>query len=413
MPVMKKLPGGIILLGFVSLLTDLSSEMIYPLLPVFLSSVIGAGPLALGVIEGIAESTASFFKVVSGIWTDRAGRRKPFIVFGYILSSIVRPLVAFAGSWPFVLAVRFSDRVGKGIRTSPRDAFLADIAPPGQRGTAFGFHRSMDHAGAVLGPLVAAALIGAGALSMRSVFLLAAIPAAFVMYILVFHLREPKIRAETSSSLDLHAHWKDLGCSYKLFLAAILVFTLGNSTDAFLILRMSRAGIPASWIALLWSAHHVVKMGSTYAGGRLCDNLGSRKLIICGWIVYASIYAAFSIVNTPHSLAAVFLLYGIYFGMTEPSEKSLVVELVPAHLRGSAFGYYHFIVGLGALPASLLFGFIWHVAGATAAFLTGAALALLGAVLLLAIPVPPELGKVAEIKGGLPQIPVGAADRRR
>ncbi len=381
---MMKLPKGIIILGLVSFFTDLSSEMIYPLLPVFLSNVLGATALALGLIEGIAESTASLFKVVSGIWTDKTSCRKPFLLTGYGISGTARPLIAVAAGWPFVLLMRFIDRVGKGLRTSPRDALVADITEPGQRGAAFGIHRSMDHAGAVVGPLVSAALIGIADLSLRQVFLLAAIPAAVVMYILAVKLQEPAIkRAQPPRPANFKSHWTDLGGSYKIFLAAVLMFTLGNSTDAFLILRMSHAGVPASWIAVLWSAHHIIKMVCTYAGGRLSDGLGARKLVVSGWIVYALIYIAFAMATTPASVVFVFLIYGVYFGMTEPSEKSLVVELVPAQLRGSAFGYYHFVAGLGALPASLIFGLIWHEFGVSAAFFTGAGLALAAALILL------------------------------
>lgn len=383
-PSMKPLPRGIIILGLVSFFTDLSSEMIYPLLPVFLSSVLGAGALALGVIEGIAESTASLFKVVSGIWTDRTQRRKPFIFVGYGVSGLVRPLIAFAPGWIFVLLMRFADRIGKGTRSSPRDALVADITDPGQRGAAYGLHRSLDHAGAVFGPLVAAALLGYFALSLRQVFFLSIIPAILVMYILAFHVKEPARKAASQVRPSMAgSHWKDLGGGFKLFLAAILLFTLGNSTDAFLILRMSNAGVSASHIAILWSAHHIIKMIFTYGGGHLSDRFGPRRLIVAGWIVYALIYAAFSIANTPIALIVIFLLYGIYFGLTEPSEKSLVVSLVPVNLRGTAFGYYHFIVGLGALPASLLFGLLWHTFSAEVAFLTGAGLALLAALLLI------------------------------
>lgn len=216
---MNRLPRGIFVLGVVSFLTDLSSDMIYPLLPVFLSGTLGAGALALGIIEGVAESTASFLKIVSGFWTDRVNRRRPFIVFGYGISGLVRPLIAFAATWPFVLMMRFGDRIGKGLRTAPRDALIADITEPGQRGKAYGFHRSMDHAGAVVGPLVAAGLMGAMALSIREVFLLAAIPAVLVILILIFFLKEPAVKgAQAPIPPRLQSHWKDLRASYKTFL---------------------------------------------------------------------------------------------------------------------------------------------------------------------------------------------------
>ena len=380
---MNKLPKGILVLGLVSFFTDISSEMIYPLLPVFLSSVLGAGALALGLIEGIAESTASFFKVLSGYSTDRTERRKPFIIAGYGISGLVRPLIAFAAGWPFVLAMRFLDRMGKGIRTAPRDALVADMTQQGQRGVAFGLHRAMDHAGAVAGPVVAAALLGFAALSIRNVFLLAAIPSVLVMAIILFFVKEsaPK-SAKTHAPLNIYSQWKDLGRSFKYFLAAMFLFTLGNSTDAFLILRLSNAGISASHIAMLWSAHNVIKMISTYTGGRLADGFGSRKLIISGWIFYALIYAAFAFIRTPNILIAIFLLYGVYFGLSEPAEKSLVADTVAPNLRGTAFGCYHFIVGLGALPASIVFGFLWQTVSAEAAFLTGAALAVAASTLM-------------------------------
>ena len=380
---MNKLPKGILVLGLVSFFTDISSEMIYPLLPLFLSSVLGAGALALGLIEGIAESTASFFKVLSGYSTDRTERRKPFIIAGYGISGLVRPLIAFAAGWPFVLVMRFLDRMGKGIRTAPRDALVADITQQGQRGVAFGLHRAMDHAGAVAGPLAAAALLGFAALSIRHVFLLAAIPSVLVMAIILFFVKEsaPK-SAKALAPLNIYSQWKDLGRSFKYFLAAMFLFTLGNSTDAFLILRLSNAGISASHIAILWSAHNVIKMISTYTGGRLADGFGSRKLIISGWIFYALIYAAFAFIRTPNVLIAIFLLYGVYFGLSEPAEKSLVADTVAPNLRGTAFGCYHFIVGLGALPASIVFGFLWQTVSAEAAFLTGAALAVAASTLM-------------------------------
>ncbi len=395
---MNKVPKGIIILGLVSFFTDLSSEMIYPLLPVFLSGVLGAGALALGLIEGIAESTAALTKVVSGFWTDKTRRRKPFIFGGYGISGLARPLIAFAAGWPFVLLMRFLDRMGKGIRTSPRDALVADITRAGKRGSAFGLHRAMDHAGAVAGPLVAAALLGFAALSLRQVFLLAAIPAVFVMAIIIFLVKEPP-SPKTSRSpapLNIFSHWEEMGDNFKYFLAALLLFTLGNSTDAFLILRLSNAGISASHIATLWAAHNGVKMVSTYAGGRLADVFGSKKLIVSSWGFYALVYAAFAFSKAPNLLIATFLLYGIYFGLSEPSEKSLVADIVPLNLRGSAFGYYHFVSGLGALPASLLFGFLWHAFSAEAAFLTGAALATLAAVLLQISGSRPDLKRLPD-----------------
>ncbi|MFB0507995.1 MAG: MFS transporter [Thermodesulfobacteriota bacterium] len=390
---MKLLPKTVIYLGFVSFFTDLSSEMIYPLLPIFLSSVLGAGTVALGVIEGTAESTAAFLKVLSGLWTDRLRHRKPLILPGYGLSGAVRPLIGLATAWPLVLVLRFMDRVGKGLRTSPRDALIADVTNPGQRGAAYGLHRAMDHAGAVVGPIVAAGLLSFESISLRHVFLLSAIPAAVVMVVLIAGVKEPRIPlARDSQPSGLVAHWSDLGREFKRLLLALLVFTLGNSTDAFLLLRLSGAGVPAAWVAVLWSLHHGVKMFSTYIGGRLSDRIGRRRMILSGWIVYAGIYFAFAVVDSPTMLIVVFVGYGIYFGLTEPSERAWVADLVPKHLRGTAFGYYHGVIGLGALPGSLLFGFLWHRFGVGTAFLSGAGLAMAASILLFLVRSEPATG---------------------
>lgn len=385
-----RLPRTVVALGFVSFFTDLSSEMIYPLLPVFLTSVLGAGAVALGIIEGLAESTAAFFKVASGVWTDRSRRRKPLIVEGYGLAGAARPLIGLAGSWPFVLAMRFLDRIGKGLRTSPRDALIADVTDARQTGMAYGFHRAMDHGGAVVGPLTAAGLLALEGVSMRHIFLLAAVPAAVVMVILWAWVREPDRRAaEFPPAPGLRTGWKDLGRNFRFLLLAILLFTLGNSTDAFLLLRLSDAGVPAAWIAVLWSLHHVVKMGATYLGGSLSDRVGRRRMILLGWGVYAAVYLGFALAASRSGLILVFLAYGIYFGLTEPAEKAWVVDLTPEALRGTAFGYYHGVIGFGALPASLLFGLLWHAWGASTAFLTGAALAAAAAAVLLLAVTPP------------------------
>lgn len=383
---MKRLSRTVIFLGLASFFTDMSSEMIYPLLPVFLSTVLGAGALALGVIEGVAESTASLLKVVSGIWTDRVRRRKPLIVAGYGLAGLVRPLIGLAAAWPWVLVMRFLDRVGKGLRTSPRDALIADVTEPDLRGRAYGVHRAMDHAGAVAGPLVAAGLLTFGSLSLRHVFLLSAIPAVIVMGILFFGIREPPAHAtEAPPPLNFKALWTGTGRHFKLLLLSLLVFTLGNSTDAFLLLRLKDAGISVTGIAVLWALHHVVKMAATYAGGHGSDRIGRCTMIILGWLVYAAVYLAFGLVHSPVWLIVIFLAYGIYFGLCEPAEKALIADLVPKDLRGTAFGYYHGTIGLAALPASLLFGLLWQQFGMATAFFTGAGLAALAAVMLMRV----------------------------
>ncbi len=354
--------------------------MIYPLLPVFLGAALGAGPAALGLIEGIAESTAALLKVVSGRLSDRARRRVPWVLAGYTLAGAARPLIGLAAAWPAVLGLRFADRVGKGLRTSPRDALLAEVTPPERRGEAFGFQRALDHAGAVLGPLVAAGLLLVPGMDMRHVFLLAALPAALVVIILLLAVREPHPRQSPTQTAPSNP--RRLGAPLRWVLTAVVVFTLGNSTDAFLLLRLADAGVTPAWVALLWSLLHVVKMTTAYLGGRLSDRLGRRPLVLAGWTWYAAVYLAFALVGQAAILIAVFLAYGVYFGLTEPAEKAWVAELAPAEMRGTAFGAYHGAVGLAALPASAAFGVLWHSFGAPAAFLTGAALAGIAAAML-------------------------------
>ena len=383
-----RLSATVLVLGVASFLTDLSSEMIFPLLPVFLTTVLAAGPRALGVIEGFAESTASLLKVASGIWTDRTRRRKPLVVLGYSLSGAVRPLIALATAWPVVLALRIGDRIGKGTRTSPRDALIADVTPLALRGRAYGLHRAFDHAGAVAGPLVAAALLQWGGLSIRQVFLLAAVPAALVILVLALGVREPAAPPPAPAAAAA-APAAGLGLPYRRLLLAIVVFTLGNSTDAFLLLRLGEAGLAPALVAAVWSALHVVKSGTTYLGGRLSDRVGRRPMVIAGWLVYAAVYLAFAVVADTAALVATFLVYGVHFGLTEPVEKAWVAEMAPATARGRAFGWYHGAIGFAALPASLLFGALWQAFGSATAFATGAALALVACALLLRVPSSP------------------------
>lgn len=388
------LPRTVVMLGVVSLFTDLSSEMIYPLLPVFLATVLGASALQIGFIEGVAEATASILKMVSGLWSDRVRHKKPLIVAGYSISGLFRPLIGIAVSWHMVLAIRFFDRVGKGLRSSPRDALIAEVTPVNSRGASYGFHRAMDHAGAVVGPLVASALLLIPGVELREVFLLAAVPAVITIAILVFGVKEspetsPK-SADTLASNGFHPKrdWQALGGDYRRMLAAVLLFSLGNSTDAFLLVRLSQAGVPTSWVAGLWSLHNVVKMTTTYYGGRLSDRIGRKKAILGGWLLFGVTYGAFAFFTTPGPLIATFLVYGAYFGLVEPSERALVADLAPAHLRGTAFGTFHFTVGVAALPASVLFGFLWQRFSPEAAFLTGGCLALLGGLILLRVHSP-------------------------
>jgi MFS family permease len=376
----QRLPRTVLALTAVSLLTDASSEMIYPLLPLFLSSVLGASATALGAIEGAAESVAALLKLGSGVWSDRTPRRKPLVVVGYVIASVVRPLIGIAqGAWQ-VGALRVSDRIGKGIRSSPRDALIADAVAPAQRGAAFGLHRAGDHLGAVLGPVIAFVLLQWIGVSLRTVFLLAAIPAALSVVVLIAGVREETRRKDVArDTLGREA----LGASFWKYLAVLLIFALGNASDAFLLLRASSLGVAAAHIPLLWAAHHVIKAVANARGGALSDRVGRRPLIIAGWAVYAIVYLAFAQASEAWHVWALFLGYGLYFGLTEGVEKAFVADLVPERLRGTAFGWFNFTLGLAAFPASLIFGVLWDTRGPVTAFGVAATLAAAASILLV------------------------------
>jgi MFS family permease len=378
-----KLGRNVLALSAVSFLTDVSSEMIYPLLPVFLTTVLGANASFIGAIEGAAETTAALLKLASGWWSDRVRKRKPLVVLGYGIATFMRPLVAIAQSAVQVLLIRVADRVGKGIRNAPRDALIAESVDPSIRGKAFGFHRAADHAGGVLGPLIAFAMLTYQWAPIRTVFWLAAIPGVLSFIVLVVFVREVErvhdspVAASPDLSLPLGARfWRVLG--------VIFVFTLGNSTDAFLLLRANQLGVAVALAPILWAALHVVKSLSSTPGGALSDRIGRRPTLIMGW---ALVYFGFARATTAWQAWALFAVYGVFFGLTEGAERALMADLVIPERRGTAFGWYNLAIGLGALPASLLFGWVWDRAGAPTAFLMGASLALAAAVgMLLVVP---------------------------
>lgn len=381
----KKLSGSVWALSFVSLFTDTSSEMIMPNLGKFISTYLGAGPVVLGIIEGIAETTAALLRIFSGVWADRAQKRKPIVVVGYTFSNFFRPLIGLATTWPFVLFCRFADRVGKGLRSSPRDAIIADVTDPSMRGQAFGLNRSLDHAGAILGPLLAAGLIALG-FQLGTVFLLSAIPGAIAVLILIFGVKEEKREIQRESDTkgrnkltrfanSLVSDFRKISGNFKVFLVSLLFFTLGNSTDLFLLARLNELGVDKVWNGVIWASFHVVKMVTTYIGGKVSDKIGRKPMIFSGWVVYAAIYLLFALVQSPSLLVAIFFVYGIYYGFTEPAEKALVADLVPQNLRGTAFGYYNGVIGIAALPASILFGYLTQTFSPFVAFTVGACFA--------------------------------------
>lgn len=374
--------SGVWTLGWISFLSDVASDMIFPLLPDFLTRTLHAGPAALGLVEGVAEATASLTKALSGWWSDRARRRKPLVVAGYSIAAVARPLIGLASTWTQVLVIRFADRVGKGIRTSPRDALLADMVPAGQRGRAFGLQRAMDNAGAVAGPLLAAFLLRFVFENERSVFLFAAIPGMLAVALLLLKVRDvPRHPAAPPSPAGSGAA---LPARFWAALLVFALFALASSTDAFLILKAADAGIPAWQIPLLWAAFHAVKAAFGVPGGALADRLGHVWTILAGWAVYAAAYVGFAFASTPARIWPLFGFYALFYALTEGAERALVADLVPAASRGRAFGAFHACVGLAALPASVLFGIFWKSLGPKAAFLIGAALAFVAAAGLLA-----------------------------
>jgi MFS family permease len=378
--------GNVLWLSVASFLNDASSEMIYPLLPLFLTGTLGAGAAFLGVIEGAAESASSLLKLASGWLADRTGRRKPLTVLGYSTAALARPLIALVTAAWQVLAIRLLDRVGKGLRTAPRDALLAESIPEAHRGAAFGLHRAADHSGAVAGPLLASGLLLALDGDMRTVFGLALIPGLLTVAVVAWKVRETAPAARPAGVAAPPApplpKLRELGPVLPRYLGVLVLFTLGNASDAFLLLRAAQAGVPVALIPLLWGALHVSKAVFSVWGGRWSDRVGARRAIIAGWMVYAGVYAGFAVVNAAWQVWALFLVYGLFFGLTEGPEKALVARLAPAGLRGSAFGAYHAAIGLAALPASIVFGLVWQAFGAEEAFAMGAILALAAALLL-------------------------------
>lgn len=341
----------------------------------------------VGLIEGVAESTASLLKIASGWWSDRVRKRKPLMIAGYGLSALTRPLIALAATGAHVFAARFIDRIGKGIRSSPRDALLAASVPPDQRGAAFGVQRMMDNAGAVLGPLLAWLMLRWFTDDYRVLFWIAVIPMIGAMIALIFGAKERPLISP--SIIPLAAVVFNVTPAFKSYLGAVLLFTLGNSSDAFLLLRAQAAGVPVSSLPLLWMALHMVKSASSYPAGVLSDRVGRRGLIIGGWCVYALVYLGFGFASQPWHIWALFLAYGIFFGMTESAERALVADFYDDTQRGRAFGAFNFITGIGALPASLLMGSIWTTYGPAGAFSMGAAFAMMAALWLrLGVPEP-------------------------
>jgi MFS family permease len=385
-PAHRPLHRNVKLLGAASFFNDVASEMIAPLLPVFLLSI-GASKSAIGWIEGVADAVASLLKLFAGAWSDRMSQRKGLISFGYAIPALVRPLIGLTTAWWQVFLIRTTDRVGKGIRTSARDALIADSTPADQRGYAFGFHRAMDHLGAAVGPVLAFLFLWLLPDSMRLLFMLTIIPGIIVTLLVYFGLQEqPRTVAEKE---PFRFQMKAMGKHFWWYLASVAIFTLGASSDMFLLVRLKELGLEQEkWILVIWCVFHLMKSYGNLLVGRLTDRVSPKLLLIVGWLFYAAIYVSMAFVSSLGLAIALFLAYSIFYALTEPPEKALVVALVPAELRGQAFGWFHFVTGIMLLPASVLFGYCYELYGAVLAFTLGAGLALMATLLLLFVPLP-------------------------
>jgi len=378
---------NVFFLGIVSLLTDVSSEMIFTLVPLFLRNVLRAPFTVIGLIGGLSESVDAIFRIFSGWISDRIGKRKSLAVLGYSISTIAKPFMYLASTWGAVLGVRFSDRVGKGIRTSPRDALVADSVSARERGKGFGLHRAMDTLGAVIGLAIAAVIIylvqgGGLKLTLETyqwLVLVGVIPAVLAVLVLLILVREPR-RKPSPSDINSQVSFKRAGgfdTRFKVFLAIMALFTLGNSSDFFVILRAQNLEAPLIYVVLMLVLFNATYAVTSLPAGMLSDKLGRRRVITLGWFIYALVYLGFAIASSLWQVWLLFACYGIYYGIVEGVARAFVADLVTEEKRGTAYGLYHGVVGLTLLPASLIAGWMWETINPAAPFYFGAALAFL------------------------------------
>ncbi len=390
------LSPNVFFLGLVSLLTDISSEMIFTLVPLFLSNILGAATTVIGFIGGLSDSADAFIRIMSGWLSDRFGRRKPLTVLGYGLSTLAKPLMYIAGSWGAVLGIRFADRMGKGIRNAPRDALLADSVSTSERGRAFGLQRAMDTSGAAIGLILAAVIIyqvQGGKLGLelgayRWLVVAGVIPAVLGVLVLMFLVKEGKKKNTSGGSAGAKEGLpkpSPFDARFKIFLAVMAVFTLGNSSDFFVILRAQNLDAPLVQVTLMLVLFNITYAAVSWPFGRLSDKLGRRRIIAIGWGIYALVYLGFALASSLWQVWLLFAAYGIYYGIVEGVARAFVADLVPAQRRGTAYGYYHGVVGIALLPASLIAGWLWDAVNPAAPFYFGAGLAFLAMLGIMAL----------------------------
>lgn len=370
-----KLPRNVKALGFVSFFNDIASEMINPLLPIFLTNVLKAGTVALGVIEGVAEATNSFLKLFSGIISDKLKKKKTLIFSGYLIASFSRPLIGITNSWKEVLFLKFFDRFGKGIRTSPRDALISLSVDKNETGKAFGFQRAMDHLGALIGPVIAFLLLNF--FDLREIFLISILPGIITLYILIHFVKEKPAGERKTFSLK-----GKLPKKFYFLIFIFFLFNLGNSSDAFLILKAKEEGVKILFLPILWSLFHFIKSIFSIPAGILSDRVGRKKVIMVGWLIYSITYFLFAFAKSFYLFIFLFLFYGLYFAFSEGNERALIGDLTKEELRGSAYGIYHFAQGISLFLSSFIFGILWNYFGSQIPFLFGSFISFFSFILL-------------------------------
>jgi MFS family permease len=377
------LPRTVIVLGLVSFLNDLASEMVTPFIPILIATVLGAGPVILGLVEGVADAAASFLKLWAGRYSDlNGGRRKPLTVFGYALSNLARPLLGLVSSWGALLLLRSIDRAGKGIRSAPRDALLADATRREMHGHAYGFQRALDNAGAMGGSLLAVVALSWAGMRVSEVILWSAVPGVLVLLLLIFGVREPLHAQVRQARLYVPLRWHALSLSTRRYLLVLVLFTFARASESFILLRGNEIGMSMVQLLLLWATLNICKAATSIYGGRMADRFGLGRLTMIGWLGYGLSFLVFSQMNHIESLWVSVVAYGLVTGLSEGSERALISVYASETERGTAFGWYHLAVGLSAIPAGLLFGSLWHYRGAGAAFMFAGSLALVCVLLL-------------------------------